>query len=576
VSPLPTWMAEGPATRSLVRPGRLVVAAVVALSCLLTLLPPAHAASSVPGPLRFEAEEGVVLELADGRRFVDTVELRGRDGGTLLVNELPMEAYVEGVAEMPSRWHLEALKAQAVAARTYAWYSIRLGTFTHYDICATVACQVFRGADVVLGSSTGERWREAVAETNGEVLLDDAGLPILARYFSTSGGRTYPNEVVFPQDGPRPYLVGTDDPADAVSPYHRWRATFTREEFDDILGRGETLGVAAPMADIERDGSVHDPTASIRVTGRDGTVAEVPAREFREFVSRVAASAFPDRFPGPRSDGLRPLPDTLPSSRYEFEVTDDEVIVHGRGWGHGVGLGQYGALGRAEEGESYDEILAAYYDGRTPTTSDDLPSRVRVGTDAADEVSLRGDGPMRIVADGEVVAERALGRWTATRDGGSWTLTPPDGNDDALTVAATRPAAGLDDPGDAIVVETEVNKPVLLHLEVADDAGELLLRRDLGVADPGVHAATWRYEDADGEAVPAGRYALTLVAEDAAGEQAGEPHAVTVERPASSVADDLRDRASSGPGLALVLVLVALAIPLVLLVARRRAPRRSS
>jgi SpoIID/LytB domain protein len=556
-----------------IRPVGALAAVVAAVALVAGLAPPvARAATSVSGPLRFEAADGVVLELGDGRRYVGTVELRGGDGGTLLVNELGMEAYVEGVAEMPTRWHLEALKAQAVAARTYAWYSIRLSTFTHYDICATVACQVFRGADVVLGSSTGERWRQAVAETSGEVLVDDGGLPILARYFSTSGGRTYPNEVVFPREGPRPYLVGTEDPADAVSPYHRWRADFSRDEFDDILGRGETLAAAVPMASIERDGSVHDPTATIRVTSQDGQVVEVGARDFREFVSRVAASTFPDRFPGRRADGLRPLPDSLPSSRFEFEVTDDEVAIVGRGWGHGVGLGQYGALGRADAGETYDEILAAYYDGLGPSRSDDLPTQVRVGTDAADEVSVRGDGAVRIVADGEVVTELALGRWMATRDGGSWTLTPPEGHDDPLTIAATEPAPGLDLTDEAVVVQTEVNKPVLLHLEVTDADGELVLRRDLGVADPGRHAATWRYEDADGSAVPPGRYALRLVAEDGQGEQAGDAFEVTVERPAPSVADDLAERASSPPTLAAILVLVALAALLVV----RRASRRST
>jgi stage II sporulation protein D len=561
-------MGERPAVPSVPRTTRSrtarASAALAASSLLVVVAAPttAHAAGAelgpVADPVRFEAADGAVLELGDGRRFVDTVELRAGGAGTLLVNELGVDDYVAGVAEMPSRWHLEALKAQAVAARTYAWYSIRLGTFTHYDICATVACQVFRGAEVVLGSSTGERWQQAVDDTRGEVLLDDEGLPILARYFSTSGGRTYPNEVVFPNDGPRPHLVGVDDPLDAVSPYHRWQAVFSREEFDEILARGETLGAASPVADVERVGSIHDPTATVRVTGRDGAVAEVAARDFREFVSRVAPNAFPDRYPGPRADRLRPLPDTLPSNRFEFEVTDDEVIVRGRGWGHGVGLGQYGARGRAEQGESYEEILAAYYDGATPATTDDLPDRIRVGLDVADEVQVRADGPVRIVAGGEVVVERALGEWVATRDDGGWRLSAPDGHDQPLEVAATRPAVGLD-TRDAIVVETEVNKPVLLRLEVADDAGEPVLRRDLGVAEPGTHAATWRFEDVDGRAVPAGRYAVTLVAEDAEGDRAGTAHEITVERPVSAVAERLTDRASWGPALAIALLVGATA-----------------
>jgi stage II sporulation protein D len=566
-------MPERAARAGTAGPRRTLTTAVATLAVVLTVLlsgSRAAAQDRVSAPLRFEAAHGVVVELSDGRRYLDTVELRSSDEGTLLINELGLEQYVEGVAEMPTRWHLEALKAQAVAARTYAWYSIGLGTFTHYDICATVACQVFRGADVVLGSTTGERWREAVAETSGQVLLDDDGRPILARYFSTSGGRTYPNEVVFPADGPRPYLVGTDDPADAVSPYHRWRAVFTRAEFDDILGRGETLAAAVPITAVERVGSVHDPTAVVRVTGQDGTVAQVPAREFREFVSRVAAAAFPERFPGPRADGWRSLPETLPSSRYEFEVTDEEVIVHGRGWGHGVGLGQYGALGRAEDGQSYDEILAAYYAGLTPTTSEELPDRVRVGTDAADEVGVLADGPVRIVADGQVLVERALGPWTATRDGAAWILTPPDGHDEPLTVTATRPATGLDDATDAVAVETEVNKPVLLRLVVADAQGETVIDRELGVVGAGDHAATWRYENADGEAVPAGRYAVALMGEDATGATAGEAHEVTVERTASPVADQLRERASSPPVIAVAL---GLALAVLLLLLRRRAPR---
>jgi SpoIID/LytB domain protein len=553
-----------------------------ALTVLLALVAgptsPAATAAPLADPLRIEAPGGVVIELGDGRRFVGTVELRAGADGALLVNELDMDSYVEGVAEMPTRWHPEALKAQAVAARTYAWYSIRLGTFTHYDICATVACQVFRGADVVLGSSTGERWRRAVQETSGEVLLDDDGLPILARYFSTSGGRTYPNEVVFPREGPRPYLVGTEDPADAVSPYHRWTATFTRAEFDDILGRGETLGVAVPLASIERDGSVHDPTAPVRVTGQDGRTAAVPAREFREFVSRVAPTAFPDRFPGQRADGLRPLPDTLPSSRFEFEVTDDEVVVHGRGWGHGVGLGQYGALGRAQQGEPYDDILAAYYDGQRPTSSPEMPTTVRVGLDVADEVSFRADaGPLRLVAGDEEITARALGTWTATRDGGGWSVRPPDGHDEALEVAPTRAAAGVPgDQGDVVVVETDVNKPVLLHLEVADADGEPVFHRALGVADPGRHAATWRYEDADGRPVPSGTYAVALVGEDAAGERASSPLEVTVERPVREVAEGLADQARSSPTFVLLGVLVAVGSFALLLGRRSRRARHGA
>ncbi|MBS3941623.1 MAG: SpoIID/LytB domain-containing protein [Actinobacteria bacterium] len=557
---------------------------------LATSLPAVPAAAQTgSGVLRAEAGEGAIEVVDDTRApraFFDTVEARpsghsdaprARGDGTLLVNDLDIDDYVAGVAEMPGRWHLEALKAQAVAARTYAWYSIRLGTFTHYDICASTACQVFRGATAELAGDAG-RWRQAVDETAGEVLVDEAGLPILARYFSTSGGRTYPNELVFPQDGPRPYLVGTEDDPDEVSPYHRWTVRFSREQFDDIIGRGDTLRAAAPVADVRRDGDVHDPYADIVVTGTDGTEVRLGVRTFREFVSRIAAEQYPDVYPGIRSDGLRRLPDTLPSSRFEITVDDDAVTIVGRGWGHGVGMSQYGAKGRAERGDDHRQILAAYYDGLEPVVGDQLPPRVRVGLDVGDAFTLRPTRTMRLSVGDTLIAETAIGTWTATRDGDVWTLTPPEGHDADLEVSATRPADGLTF-GDAVVVEVDLNKPALLRLVVTDAAGDEVLVRDLGAADPGVQAATWRYDDADGAAVGPGEYSLVLLGRDATGAEDGSPLAVTVsedEADAAAAADDeARADGQDGAG-GRIVALVLVGALLVLLLAVRGSRRRSA
>jgi stage II sporulation protein D len=552
-------------------------AALVAVSMALPLLvaSPAAAEVAAPGPLRISAPDGAVLEVSDdargSRRYFDTIEVRAGSGeGSLLINDLSMDDYVAGVAEMPARWPLEALKAQAVAARTYAWRAVRQGTFTHYDICATVACQVFRGADTVLEPDLGARWRQAVDETSGEVLVDDAGLPILARYFSTSGGRTYDNAQVFPDEGPRPFLVGTDDPYDAVSPYHRWTVRFSREQFDDILGRGDTLRAVSPVGDVQRDGSVHDPFADIVVTGRDGGEVRLPVRRFREFVSRLAAQHYPAEFPGVRGDGLRRLPDTLPSSRFEIEVTDDAVVIEGRGWGHGVGMSQYGALGRAEEGHDHVTILAAYYDGLEPARADGLPDRVRVGLDVADTFTVRPSHSMRVVGGDRVVAETALGTWQVTRDGDAWRLQPPAGYDDELEVSPTRAAQDLSF-GDAAVVEAEVNKPVLLRMHVRDAAGAPVVDRDLGAVDAGRHTMTWRYDDADGAPVAPGTYAVTLLATDAQGAEGGSPHEVEVDRRDLAAAHD-EPRSAAPPRLDTLVVPVALAaglLLLIVLVARR-------
>ncbi len=529
------------------RRGRLAGFLLLAVLAGALAIPPAVAQDAdagvpaegvtVPGPVRFELTDGGLLQVADGRRYRDTLELRAQDGGTVAVNELSMDDYVAGVAEMPSRWPLEALEAQAVAARTYAWYSQGLGTFDGYDLCATVACQVFIGADKVLEDAAGERWQQAVDATAGEVLVYD-GRPILARYFSTSGGRTYANEEAFPNEGPRPYLVAIEDPDDAVSPYHRWTARFTRDEWDTILAQGETLAAAVPVAEVERLGAVDDPNATIRVTGEDGTAVEVGARALADFLTRIAPQRFPDRFPGARSDGLRPLPSTVPSSRFAPSVSDDAVVLEGQGWGHGVGLGQYGARGRADRGETYEQILAAYYDGLEPTRPDDVPDRVRVGFEVADQLAITPDHPVRIVAAGEEVTARTFGRWTVTRDGDGFRLVPPPQDDATLEVAPTRAEETVTD---AVVVATEVNKPVLLRLEVTDAGGEQLVRRELGVADPGSHAVTWRFHDDTGEVVDPGSFQVALVAEDAAGASDGQPVEVEVSEAAAAAAERTRE-----------------------------------
>src|SRR5690606_12406446 len=140
---------------------------------------------------------------------------------------------------------------------------------------------------------------------------------------------------------------------------------------------------------VRREGDLHDPYADIVVTGTDGTEVTVAVRAFRDFVSRIAAQEYPEQFPGVRSDGLRRLPDTLPSSRFEIDLDEDTVTIDGRGWGHGVGMSQYGAKGRAEQGDGYRDILAAYYAGLEPVVPDTLPQRIRVGLDVDDTFTLR-------------------------------------------------------------------------------------------------------------------------------------------------------------------------------------------
>lgn len=501
------------------------------------------------GPVRLEAPAGIVVEVESGTRtwrLAENVEMAVRGDHLVIVNDVSMDTYLEGLAEVPVRWPSEALKAQVVAARTYAWRSIQRGVWEGYDICATVACQVFHGREVV-ESAGGERWAEAVAATSGEVLTFD-GEPILARYFSTSGGHTRPNEEVFPSDGAYPYLVGIEDPEDEVSPLHEWQIRFTRDEMDAILRQGQQLSAAAPAVDLVVVPAGGGRPDRVRVTGEDGTEVTVNAATFRGFVSRLAPETFPDRFPTRLANGRR-MPETLPSSRMTFTVTDDEVVIDGRGYGHGVGMSQYGAYGRALDGATYDEILAAYYNGLEPVEHADVPERLRVGlTEEATEVSLRADGPVRVLAGGETITARGLGSWRVeVGPDRTLRLAAPPGYGAPLVVADTTAAHEQPSEVHTVQLETVVNKPSELTLAVHDGGGDERARIDLGVVEPGRHDVTWHLDDADGAPLAPGAYEVALRATDETGEEVGAATALTI-APVEPPRDGPRTLLGPSPG----------------------------
>jgi SpoIID/LytB domain protein len=538
--------------------GAAVLALALASAALTVAAPLAAPAAAAPDPapapeprtaargLRIDpGADGltVVGGPGGGRRHAGVVELLPRGQGLEVVVDLPLDGYLHGIAEVPPSWPTAALEAQAIAARTYAWYVLRASSYADYDICATVACQVYRGAEVVLGPD-GDRWRDAVDATSGQVLLYD-GAPILARYFSTSGGRTYPNEFVFPSSGPRPYLVGVEDPFDALSPLHRWEVRFPRADFDLLLAEGRTLGRVAPVATVTRLGAVDDPRATLRFVGRNGRRTTVTALAFRDFVSAQAPRLFPDRYPPLRADGQRRLPATIPTTRYDVVVTGDEVVISGLGWGHGVGMGQWGAHGRALAGADATEILAAYYAGLTPTTDAGLPERIRVGLGRATD-SLAGGGLRVTLLQPTVLRDldgtelgTSLGTWRVDRArgadgtarGAALVLLPPAGEDEPLEASAPvltpgfarRAGERYPDPVHPVVAaELTVTRPVLLRLVVTRVAdGSTVLTEDLGLAERGTHRVLWWLDTTSGLPAAPGAHLVTVLATDALGAEGG-------------------------------------------------------
>ncbi len=283
--------------------------------------------------------------------------LRDRTGLTV-VNRLGMESYLLGVvsAEMGRRNSGEqaALLAQAVVSRTYALRNLRRWRSQGFDLYATVSDQAYGG----VYAETPEG-RAAVIETRGRVLTYN-GAPIEAFYFSTCGGQTADGFEVF-RSASRPYLRSVSDAAGngvaycSISPRYHWRAEWTGETLRTALSRHLT-GLGTGSKHINR-------IADIRVTqhSASGRVDQIAIRAGGSEVRVDGQSNIRQALRTPAGDLLRSTAFSLVVSGAGKEVTS--LVAVGMGAGHGVGLCQWGAVGRARAGQNYQQILAAYYPG---------------------------------------------------------------------------------------------------------------------------------------------------------------------------------------------------------------------
>jgi stage II sporulation protein D len=261
------------------------------------------------------------------------VDLVYRDGMLSVINELDIEEYVKGVvpSEMSAGWHPEALKVQAVAARTYALYQKMLNGGRDYDVVAGTQDQVYRGRHGV-----DQRVREAVETTRGLVVAYENS-PILAAFSSTAAGPTEDAMTVWAKD--LPYLKGVECPFDENSPYYQWRTQFTVGELEQALRRqGLSVGTIATFTpySYSRAGRVD----RVRILHSGGELI-LRGQDLRKAVGYSV----------------------IPSTQFEVDALGHDVILTGRGSGHAVGLCQWGAKEMAEQGHSYASILRYYFPG---------------------------------------------------------------------------------------------------------------------------------------------------------------------------------------------------------------------
>ncbi|MDQ3955911.1 MAG: SpoIID/LytB domain-containing protein [Actinomycetota bacterium] len=412
--------------------------------------------TSAVGPVRLVAAGDTRLEVAGHHAYLDSIEISPAPDGLVITNRLPLERYVLGLNEVPPDWPLEALKAQAIAARTYALQGLLKppsGDAARYgfDICATIECQVFTGADV-LSLPDGARWAQAVQSTANQVVLY-RGAPILARYHSTSGGRTFDNEDVFYEERAYPYLQSVPSPYEQEAPLWRWHVTFPRARMQALLERAGWWGpdkgrlVSARTVSPSTTGL---PYPDIVFRGSRGSLRRL-GDDFRTIARDLAPGMFPGVYPSAAPDtpsGI--LPETLPSERFRVATVGDTVHFYGRGWGHGTGMSQWGAYGMAKLGFTYDDILTYYY---RDTNVSDFPYKggIEVGVAWA-KSSTSVSGAFSIVdGRGKTIVPNAIGTWGFGFTGGDRVSFTPGDTGRLPSSAVKLPSAGA--PIDVSILE---------------------------------------------------------------------------------------------------------------------------
>lgn len=263
------------------------------------------------------------------------LEIRSAPSGLALINWIDLEEYVAGVVsgEVGAKWPIEALKAQAVAARTYVLYKKVENQLQPFDVVAGVQDQVYHGHSV-----RAETVLQAVADTRGQVVTYE-NRPIFAAYSSTAAGPTEDALYVWALD--LPYLKGVDCPFDEQAPRYDWRTSFTFDYLEQQLQKeGYNVGRVAtftpytftPSGRVDRVRLLHS-RGEIILRGQD--------------LRRVVGYS------------------KIFSTQFSIESIGPEVVMVGHGAGHAVGMCQWGMREMAELGYDYQSIVRHYYPGTT-------------------------------------------------------------------------------------------------------------------------------------------------------------------------------------------------------------------
>lgn len=283
-------------------------------------------------PLIFVPQKELLY--VNGRPYRGTIKIISDNDGLSVVDILPIESYLVGVInhEISSKWHIEAVKAQAIVARTYAYVRMKNNSGAAYHIEGTVAGQVYKGT-----SSEDEAAQKAVRSTAG-IILAYKDKPVMAVYHSNAGGRTEAAKEIWNTD--YEYLRSVKSPYDKTQPGYEWTYSITSAELKTALKRiGRKGGVPVKLSVEETMPSGRVKTVLVKTD--DSEKYTITGEDLRKAIGQTI----------------------IKSTLFEIDRSGGKFFFTGRGYGHGVGMSQWGAKGMAEDGYSYKEILYHYYPG---------------------------------------------------------------------------------------------------------------------------------------------------------------------------------------------------------------------
>ncbi|MBU1006447.1 MAG: SpoIID/LytB domain-containing protein [Candidatus Omnitrophica bacterium] len=269
----------------------------------------------------------------NGREFRGGIDIiKDKDGKLLVVNHIDVEEYLYGVLyhEVSHLWPIEALKAQAIVSRTYALYQKIVSKNKDFDLFSNVYSQVY-------GGRRSETWRttKAVNQTVGRVLTYD-GKIFPTYYHATCGGHTSDVTTLWNIDVPA--LRGRPCDFCGMSPHYKWKKELTLSDVQDALEKGGYDIQIVSFNILQRDPA--NRILELEIKGK-GSSIKLNGNKFRLLVG----------------------PNVLRSTNLEITVRGRYVTFSGKGWGHGIGMCQWGAYGMSLEGRKVEQILDYYYPG---------------------------------------------------------------------------------------------------------------------------------------------------------------------------------------------------------------------